>query len=88
MVRKLKLGWTVKEVIGMGIVNPRGIDPFYNLAVKIRDFCYRHSSKEEMRDFVSKMLIKYPHYIDRIKDEILKICPQYEEMIDKFIILV
>jgi len=91
MAKELKLGWTVTEIIGVGIINPKAVsrieDPFWRVANGIRDFCYEHSSKEEMRNFLVKMLVKYPTQTRRIKDEILKICPQYEEMIEKIIIL-
>lgn len=92
MTKELKLGWTVYETIGIGIINPRAarmvVDPFASEAANIRDFCYEHSSPVEMRKFAGDMLIKHPTFAHRIKDEILKICPQYKDMLDKIVILV
>jgi len=90
--KQLKLGWVVYETIGTAVVNTRAMnalrDPFRLIAVQIKDFCYEHSNVKEMREFVCKMLVKHPEFAHRIKDAILKVCPQYKEMIEKIIILV
>ena len=86
--KQLKLGWVVHENIGIGIVNTRALDPFRLLAIKIKDFCFEHSSTAEMREYVGKMLIKHPEFAGRIRDTIIKVCPQYKEMIEKFIVLI
>ena len=93
MTKELKLGWTMYETIGVGIINAKAVnmmvkDPFASMAVKIIDFCYQHSSPEQMRKFAGDMLIKHPAFAHRIKDEILKVCPQYKDMLDKMIVLV
>lgn len=86
--KQLKIGWSCYETIGVAVVNPRGIDPFLSIKYKIEDFCYSHSSPKEMHDFVGQMLINHKEFASRIKETILKICPQYKEMIDKLIVLI
>lgn len=81
------IGWSCYEVVGVSIANPRGSDRFIPICIKIRDFCWEHSSKKQMRNFIGDMFVKHPEFANRIKDEILKICPQYKELIDKFMIL-
>lgn len=81
------IGWSCEEVIGISIINPRGLDPYLRIGVKIRDFCWEHSSKKQMRDFIGEMFIKHPEFANQIKDEILKICPQYRDLIDKLMVL-
>lgn len=85
--KQLKLGWTVTETIGVGIVNPRGLDPFLRIKHSIEDFCHYHHSPKEIHDFIGGVLVKHREFAPRIKNTVLKICPQYEEMIDKIIIL-
>lgn len=86
------IGFKTFETIGVAVINPRAtvgmIDPYKFLSIKIKDFCYKHSSKESMREFIGKNLIKYPQFAGRIKDDIIKICPQYKDMIDKLIVLI
>jgi len=85
-----KYCWSAYETIGISIINPRGVmtDPFDKIRFKIQDFCYEHSERSQMREYIGKILIQYPEFAHRIKNEILRICPQYKELIDKLIVLV
>lgn len=80
------MGYSVK--IGMGIINPRGIDAYAKVLADTRDFCYSHSSTKDMHEYIGKKFIAYPQIAGRIKEEVLKICPQYKDMIEKLMVLI
>lgn len=80
--RTTKIGWTVSEIIGISVINPRGMRG-RNPADYVR-LLEKMSTEEEVRLFILKESEAFPDLMPKLYDVILKNFPQYHKLLRLF----